>query len=321
MQVKMICVLTFHFLCKHDDVQFLCKQAMQEYDALVHNDNWTLIPPPPGANIVSSNWIFRHKFNSDGSLARHKARWVVRGFTQQPGVDFNETFSPVVKHETICIVLSLALSRSWPIHQLDVTYAFLHGNLDGEVYSQQPSGFLDARFPTYICHLDKSLYVLKQAPRAWFQHFITYAHSLGFTESKADSSLFIFHHNNSTAYLLLYVDDIILTASSSIVLHSIIHQLCIECSRKDLGPLHHFLGISVTRTSDTLHLSQCQYILDILSWAGKSDCNPASTPIDKKSKLSATTGSRVSNPFQYRSLPGALQYITPTHPEISYVVQ
>jgi hypothetical protein len=239
-----------------------------EYDALIQNNTWSLVPPPPGANIVSGKWIFRQKHNSDGSLARHKARWVVRGFTQQPGIDFDETFSPVVKPATIRIVLSLAFSQQWPINQLDVKNAFLHGDLTEDVYSQQPSGFIDPRFPTHVCKLQKSLYGLKQAPRAWFQRFATHARTIGFLASKSDASLFTYHHGPHTAYLLLYVDDIILTASSSTLLTSIINTLSSAFSMKDLGPLHHFLGISVTRTTSTLHLSQRQYILDILSRAG-----------------------------------------------------
>jgi hypothetical protein len=141
------------------------RRAMrEEFDALVHNRTWTLFPRPSRANIVSGKWIYKHKFHSDGSLARYKARWVVRGFSQQPGIDFDETFNPVVKPTTIRIVLSIAVSRSWPVHQLDVKNAFLHGNLDEEVYCQQPSGFINARCPEYVCRLHKSLYGLKQPP-------------------------------------------------------------------------------------------------------------------------------------------------------------
>jgi hypothetical protein len=200
--------------------------AMQEeYDALLHNNTWELVPPPSGANIVTGKWIFRHKYHFDGTLARHKARWVVRGFTQQPGVDFSETFSPVVKPTTIRVVLSLAIGRYWPIHQLDVKNAFLHGHLDEVVYSQQPSGFIDPQRPNHVCRLLKSLYGLKQAPRAWFHRFATFAKSIGFIESKSDTSLFIFNRGNDMAYLLLYVDDIILTASTPFFLTSITPSL------------------------------------------------------------------------------------------------
>jgi hypothetical protein len=310
----------------HNYLTALCdpnwRHAMQEeYDALTLNKTWTLVPSPPGANIVSGKWIFHHKYNSDGSLSCHKARWVVRGFSQQPGIDYDDTFSPVVKPATIRLVLYLDISSSWPIHQLDIKNAFLHGYLDEVVYSQQPSGFVDPHHPDYVCRLHKSLYGLKQAPRAWFQRFATYTRSIGFLEFKFDASLFTLHKGTTTAYLLLYVDDIILTASSTSALHSLIYLFAKEFAMKDLGPLHHFLGISVSRTSDHMQLSQWQYVLDILNRVGMTDCHPVSTPVDTKAKLSANSGDPVSDPSLYRSLTGALQYATLTRPDIAYAVQ
>lgn len=191
---------------------------MDEYQALVDNNTWQLVPRPPGANVVTGKWIFRHKFHADGSLARHKARWVVRGFSQREGVDYDETFSPVVKPATIRSVLTIAASRAWPIHQLDVKNAFLHGHLEETVYCQQPPGFIDPGTPEHVCRLQKSLYGLKQAPRAWYQRFATFVRKLGFVASTFDTSLFILREGMSLAYLLLYVDDIVLTASSSALL-------------------------------------------------------------------------------------------------------
>jgi hypothetical protein len=136
---------------------------MAEYKALVDNNTWCLVSRPPGANVIIGKWIFRHKFHSDGTLARHKARWVVRGFTQRHGIDYDETFSPVVKPATIRVVLSIAASRQWPIHQLDVKNAFLHGHLHETVYCQQPPGFVDPARPDAVCLLQRSLYGLKQA--------------------------------------------------------------------------------------------------------------------------------------------------------------
>jgi hypothetical protein len=153
-----------------------------EFQALVHNNTWTLVPRPPRANVVTGKWIFKHKMRSDGTLDRYKARWVLRGFTQYPGVDFDETFSPVVKPATIRTVLSLALSRDWPVHQLDVQNAFLHGTLSETVYYTQPSGFVDPARPDHVCRLNKSLYGLKQAPRAWYSCFAAHLLTLGFLE-------------------------------------------------------------------------------------------------------------------------------------------
>jgi hypothetical protein len=144
------------------------KMAMHdEYNALIKNETWDLVPRPPDVNVIRSMWIFRHKENSDGSFERHKARLVGDGAGQQVGIDCGETFSPVVKPATIRTVLSIALSKSWHIHQLDVKNAFLHGELKETVYMYQPLGFRDSTHPNHVCRLRKSLYGLKQAPRAW----------------------------------------------------------------------------------------------------------------------------------------------------------
>jgi histone deacetylase 1/2 len=200
--------------------------AMEEkVAALSQNKTWDLIPRPPGTNVISSKWVFKIKYNPDGSFQRYKDRWAVRGYSQRHGVDFGETFSPVVKPATVRTVLSLVVSRRWSVHQLDVKNAFLHGMLTKTVYYAQPSGFEDSVHPYFICRLNKSLYGLKQASRAWNNTFAAYVLSLGFVESKADTSLFVLRRGAETAYLLLYVDDIILTASSPALLRHIIQDL------------------------------------------------------------------------------------------------
>jgi hypothetical protein len=160
----------------------------------------------------------------------------------------------MIKPATIRTVLSIAVSARWPIHQLDVKNAFLHGTLSEMVYSQQPSGFVRLAFPSHVCKLNKSLYGLKQAPRCWFQRFTSFLRTLGFLGSESDSSLFILCLGSEIAYLLLYVDDIILTANSQLLLQRIIASICHEFAMSDLGPLQQFLGIHVTRTTNGLFL-------------------------------------------------------------------
>nr|GFC22343.1 ribonuclease H-like domain-containing protein [Tanacetum cinerariifolium] len=135
---------------------------------LIKNGTWILVPKPAGVNMVRSMWLFKHKFHAKGTLSRYKARLVANGSSQQQSIDVDDTFSPVVKPATIRTVLSLAVSRKWPIHQLDVKNAFLNGNLSETVYMHQPPGFTD---PNHVCLLQHSLYGLKQAPRAWFECF------------------------------------------------------------------------------------------------------------------------------------------------------
>ncbi|KAJ0478268.1 putative RNA-directed DNA polymerase [Helianthus annuus] len=163
-----------------------------EYSALESNGTWELVPRPTTSPVIHCMWLFRHKFQSDGSLERYKARLVVNGKSQTVGIDCEDTFSPVVKPSTIRTVLSLAVSRSWPIHQLDVKNAFLHGDLKETVYMHQPPCFVNKDFPDYVCRLKKSLYGLKQAPRAWYHRFASFVISQGFRSSTCDTSLFIF---------------------------------------------------------------------------------------------------------------------------------
>ena len=211
------------------------------YRALIDNNTWDLVLWSPGAHIIRSMWLYRHKFNSDGSLARYKAWLVGNGKNQQVGLDCDETFSRVVKPTTIRTVLGLDVSRSWPIHQLDVKNAFLHGGLKETVYMHQPPGFIDPSMPHHLCKLRKSFYGLKQAPRAWYQRFATFVLSQGFRSSVCDTLLFIYRHGRDMAYLLLYVDDIILTASSTAILDRIIGTLSREFAMTDLGSLRRFL--------------------------------------------------------------------------------
>nr|GEY26159.1 ribonuclease H-like domain-containing protein [Tanacetum cinerariifolium] len=152
------------------------RQAMlDEYNALIKNGTCILVPKPAGVSMVCSMWLFKHKFHANGTLSRYKARLVANGSSQQQGIDVDETFSPVVKPATIHTILSLAVSRKWPIHQLNVKNAFLNGNLSETVYMHQPPGFTDPQHPNHVYVLQRSLYGLKQAPRAWFQRFAGYA--------------------------------------------------------------------------------------------------------------------------------------------------
>lgn len=162
-----------------------------EYDALIVNKTWDLFLHPSNANVIQSLWIFRHKNNSDGSFEWYKTRLVGNGVNQQTSVDCGETFSPIVISATIRTVLSVALSKSWSLHQLDVKNAFLHDNLDETVCMHQPLGFRHPKFPDHICLLKKSLYGLKQAPCARYQRFIDYVATMGFSHNISDNSLFI----------------------------------------------------------------------------------------------------------------------------------
>uniref|UniRef100_A0A2N9HUY1 Uncharacterized protein n=1 Tax=Fagus sylvatica TaxID=28930 RepID=A0A2N9HUY1_FAGSY len=291
-----------------------------EFDALLKNQTWTLVPSTQARNLVGCKWVFRVKRRADGSIERYKARLVAKGFHQQPGIDYTETFSPVVKPTTVRTVLSLALSKNWFVRQLDVQNAFLHGCLLEEVYMTQPPGFNHPQFPNHVCKLQKALYGLKQAPRAWFSRLTTWLLHFGFTASQSDSSLLIYHHTNYTMYFLIYVDDIIITSSQASAIDSLLHQLGSEFAVKDLGGLNYFLGIEVVPCTPGVLLSQKKYILDILTRTKMSEAKPVSSPMASSTHLSVLDGDPCDDPTLYRSTVGTLQYLSITRPDIAFSV-
>ncbi|KAM1465721.1 hypothetical protein COP2_045561 [Malus domestica] len=288
-----------------------------EFQALQHTGTWDLVPFQPALNLVGCKWVFKVKHGPDGSIERYKARLVAKGFHQQEGLDFTETFSPVAKPTTIRILLSIAVSYNWFIHQLDVSNAFLHGTLKEDVYMIQPPGFVDSNYPHHVCKLKRSLYGLKQAPRAWYEAFYKAILSLGFLASSSDTSLFI-KKDSTITFILVYVDDIIITGSSTSVCTSIISQLQTMFPVKDLGDLHYFLGIEVHRSATGLFLHQSKYALDLLKKTDMVGVKPCSTPV-ASAKLDHS-GTLLSDPTFYRSIVGALQYLTWTRPDLAFAV-
>ncbi|KAK8923598.1 hypothetical protein KSP39_PZI019101 [Platanthera zijinensis] len=272
-----------------------------EMRALWANQTWDLVPLPTDHT---------------------SARLVARGFTQQHDLDYEETFFLVAKLNTIRVLLSLVVHRHWPLYQLDIKNAFLNDDLQETVYMQQPPGFETTR-ESLVCHLRKSIYDLKQSPRAWFEKFSKVVRASGFTRSSADFSLFTRHRSTGTVILLVYVDDILITGNDTAGIQQIKEQLNSAFQTKDLGNLRYFLGLEVARLSDDLVLSQRKYCMDLLHDAGYSGCKPAETPMDANHKLSAHSSDSdklLTNPKYYRCLVGKLIYLTVTRPDISFAV-
>ena len=222
-----------------------CEAMDSEFAALQRQNTWSLVPSSSSTNVIGCRWVYKLKRHPDGSVAWYKARLVAKGFHQQAGLDYDETFSPVVKPPTVRIILSLAAHHRWSLRQLDVSKAFLHGFLKEDVFMQQPQGYVDSTHSAHVCKLHKSLYGLKQAPHAWFDRFTTHLLDLGFCASVADPSLFVFRRAGVVLYLLLYVDDIILTGNDSTAIITLISQLATVFELKDLSPLYYFLGLQV----------------------------------------------------------------------------
>lgn len=269
----------------------------EEFDALIRNKTWHLVPARRGMNIVDCKWVFKVKQNADGSVERYKARLVAKGFRQRYGLDYEDTFSPVIKPTTVRLLLSLAVSRKWSIRQADVKNAFLNGVLQEDVYMQQPPGFENSVHPSHVCKLDKAIYGLKQAPRAWFSKLSSHLCALQFVPSKADSSLFIYNSPQLTMYVLVYVDDLIIISSSAAATDALLQKLNAAFAIKDLGALNYFLGIEVHTTPGGLILSQKKYITDLLQKTNMTLCRPVSTPMSSSENEKAEWSSIVCRSY------------------------
>lgn len=301
---------------KHDKWR---TSASAEFDAQVRNRTWDLVPPSPHQHVIDCKWLFRLKYLPDGTIDKRKSRLVTRGYKQQAGIDYFETFSPVIKSTTIRTVLNVAASRDWCLRQIDINNAFLQATLTEEVYMTQPPGFIDPDKPNHVCRLNKAIYGLKQAPRAWYDELKTFLLQLGFKNSVADTALFVLQQGNTLIYLLVYVDDIVVTGNDKTMVEKVLTSLANRFSLKDMGELSYFLGIEVVRSSNGLHLSQRKYIYDLLHKFQMQDAKPASTPIATNPKLTMS-GQKHDNITEYRTLVGSLQYLAFTRPDIAYVV-
>jgi hypothetical protein len=291
-----------------------------EFAALTSTGTWSLCPCPQNQHVIHNKWVFKIKRKANGSVERFKARLVAKGFEQQAGIDYTETFSPVIKPATIQLLLTLAMNFGSPIRQLDISNAFLHGYLSEEVYMEQPQGFVDKANSQLVCKLYKAIYGLKQAPKAWYTRLSQFLLDLGFIASLVDTYLFLHINGSIKLFILIYVDDIIVTGTHPHLISALISRMQQEFPVKDLGPLSYFLGIQVTRNSTGLHLCQSKYVAEILTPTHMADAKPATSPCTSGSKLSRFDGDLLLDFSAYRSLVGALQYSTLTGRDIAYSV-
>lgn len=293
----------------------------EEMNALERNQTWDIVELPKGKKAVGCKWVYTLKYKTDGNLERYKARLVAKGFTQTFGIDYEETFAPVAKMNTIRILFSLSANLGWCMQQYDVKNAFLHGELEEEVYMDPPPGFNHSLLPNQVCRLKKTLYGLKQSPRAWFGRFTRAMILMGYRQSQGDHTLFIKHSNSGeVTILIVYVDDIIITGDDHMERDKLRKRLSAEFDIKELGRLKYFLGIEVAHSDEGIFISQQKYILDLLKETGMVECRPCETPIDLKHRLDNDEEGTTTDKGQYQRLVGKLIYLAHTRPDIAYAV-
>lgn len=299
----------------------LWQEAMQEEMTSIHRNNtWTLVALPSHKRAITCKWVIKIKTTNNGTPPRYKARLVARGFEQTHGVDCFDTFAPVVRWETIRILLAIATHLNWPIHQLDVLTAFLNGILTEEVYMHQPPGFIRKGAEHLVCRLHKSLYGLRQSPREWYAKLHTALLAWKLLQSHADPNLYFAHIHNHTIALLVYVDDILITGSDIHLITQLKGHLQRTFKTNDLGSLHRYLGVQFDKVPTGLHMHQTEYALSILSTFNMDTCKPAYTPLPEGLVLSKVADSPPVDATLYRMLVGKLLFLTKTRPDIAHPV-
>ncbi|GKV05988.1 hypothetical protein SLEP1_g17933 [Rubroshorea leprosula] len=305
--------------------------AMKEEMKSFHkNKTWDLVQLPKGLKAIGCHWIYKLKKGLEGNIERYTARLVIKGYAQKPGMDFDEVFSPIVRLTTIRVVLTLAASLDLKLEQLDVKAAFLHGDLNEEIYMIQPEGFVEENNRSLVCWLNKLLYDLKQAPRCWYKRFDSFIVSLGFRRCEADHCAYFCDHNDGCfCILLLYVDEMIIVGNNHTYVSTLKAQLAGEFDMKELGTVNQILGMKVFRDrKDTkIWLNQKNYIERVLRRFNIQNAKPVSTPFPVHIKLSSehspsTEVEKVAmSRVPYSSVVGSLMFaMVGTRSDIAQVV-
>lgn len=315
-------------LCYQDAIKSkssaLWKNAMQEeMDSLIKNNTWTMVEKPKDRKVIQNRWVFRVKSKPNGEVDRYKARLVVRGFSQVYGVDYLETFSPVVKYSSIRMILAVAASEKLYLRQFDIKTAFLNGDLSEEIFMNQPDGFEDST--GRVCRLNRSLYGLKQASRCWNKKFSSFLKTFKLVQSESDSCVFINSEKSSKIILAIYIDDGLVAAANKEDIELLLNYLKKEFEITS-GPLDCFLGLEIKRFADgAIHVNQSGYARRILAKFRMEECNPLSIPADPHHSMSADDhpagSSTTKMKFPYREAVGSLMYLaTATRPDIAFAI-
>eukprot|EP00253_Pinus_taeda_P003351 PITA_03351 len=262
----------------------------EEHEQVEKNNTWELVPRPKDKNVIGTKWIFKNKLNENGEVIRNKARLVCKGF------------------------------QKFKVFQMDVKSAFLNGDLEEEVYVEQPDGFILGNDPKLVCRLKKALYGLKQAPRAWYYRLEKYLHQQGFSKGSADSNLYIKIDNDKLLILVVYVDDIIFGSNEETMSQNFALVMQKEFEMSLLSELTYFLGLQIQQNKDGIFLSQTKYLKQILKKYGMEDLKPVCTPMVTGCSLSANDESAAVHQPTYRSMIGIFLYLTGTRPDIMHAV-
>ena len=285
---------TFQEAMSSRDVAFWKEAINDEMDSLISNNTWIIVDLPPSSKPIGCKWVFRRKYNTDGSLQTFKARLVAKGFKQKEGIDYLYTYAPVARITSICVLLALTSLYNLFVHQMDVKTAFLNGELDEEVYMEQPESFVLPGNEKKVCKLTKSLYGLKQAPKQWHEKFDSVILEYGFQHNIADKCIYSKFTENYGVIICLYVDDMLIIGTNMDGVQDTKKYLSSQFKMKYLNEVDTILGIKFKKHSGGFSLCQSHYIEKVLTKFKHLNIKEANTPYDVSSKLVENSGRAVA---------------------------
>ncbi|GJX05247.1 zinc finger, CCHC-type containing protein [Tanacetum coccineum] len=290
-------------------------------DSIMDNNTWVLADLPPGYKSLGCKWIFKRKLKVDGTNEKFKARLVIQGFKTMSGIDYFDTYALVARSNTIRLLIAMALIHNIFIHKIDVKTAFLNGELDEDVYMNQPQGFIMPGNENKVCKLIKSLYGLKQAPKQWHQKFDEVVLSNGYLLNQVDKCVYRkFDESGKGVIICLYVDDMLIFGTDQVQVDVTKEFLSSRFFMKDMGEADVILSIRIKHESNGIEISQSHYIEKILNKFNYFNCTSVSTPMDTSEKLMPNNGQAISQ-LEYSRVIGCLMYaMTCTRPDIAFVV-
>ncbi|GKA44604.1 putative ribonuclease H-like domain-containing protein [Tanacetum coccineum] len=280
----------------------------------------TLVNLPNGKRAIGTKWIFRNKKYDRGIVIRNKARMVAQGYTQEEGIDYDEVFAPVARIEAIRLFLAYASFMRFIVYQMDVKSAFLYDIIKEEVYVCQPPGFEEPQFPDKVYKVEKALYGLHQAPRAWYETLSTYLIENGFRRGTIDKTLFIKKDKGDILLVQVYVDDIIFGSTKKSLCDEFEGLMHKRFQMSSMRELTFFLGLQVQQKEDGIFISQDKYMAEILKKFNFATVKTASTPMEPNKALVKGEEADNVDVHLYRSMIGSLMYLTASRPDITFVV-
>ncbi|GJT01973.1 retrovirus-related pol polyprotein from transposon TNT 1-94 [Tanacetum coccineum] len=279
--------------------------AMQEeLNQFIANDVWELVPQPKNMTIIGTKWVFRNKLDENGVVSRNKARLVAQGYNQQEGIDYDETYAPVARLESIRILLAYACALDFKLFQMDVKSAFLNGFINEEVYVAQPPGFIDFEKPDHVYKLKKALYGLKQAPKAWYDRLKAFLIKHEYKMGMVDNTLFTKKKSSNLIIVQIYVDDIIFGSTCQDMCDEFAKIMHDEFEMSMMGELNFFLGLQIKQMEDGIFFNQSKYIKEMLKKFGLEDSKPMKTPMSSDTKLTKDEECESVDSTKYRGMIG-----------------